>query len=364
MSLAHSILPPSSAARRKACPGSRALEAALPDTSSEAAEEGEAAHWVASERLHCRDIDVGTMAPNGVMVTEEMVDGAEIWADYIVSLGIGELHIEERIDCSIIHPDSWGTCDAWLLVKGTLHVLDYKFGFKSVSPYENWQLLTYAAGIGALLGKKVSKLVLHIVQPRDYSSASRAKSWEVSKSKSKEYGNIMAAYEAAAMAPEAPCIPNPQCKYCKARASCTALQNSALDAIKLSQERVSRVLTPLEKGNELRLLEDSQNRLEARISGLKQEAREDLHQGAYVPHYRLAPINSRRVWKDNLDKIALAAKLENVDIVKGTIQLHTPAEAIKRGMSPEVVHALSEKPSKGFNLEASDMKVAEQLFNN
>ena len=109
------------AARRVACPGSRALESNYPkDKDSPYALEGEAAHWLAHKLLGgC--FGEGELlpisAPNGEFLTLEMWDGAQIYADHILEIARklgGDLHIEERIDITTIHPKCWGTPDCWL----------------------------------------------------------------------------------------------------------------------------------------------------------------------------------------------------------------------------------------------------------
>ena len=109
----HAKLAPSSAARRMACPGSRALEEQHPQTEeSLAAREGTAAHWVASESIAYGKCIMSDTTPHGEFVTEEMLEGAELYTETIASLYVkdnqGELpdiHIERRVDISNVHPE-------------------------------------------------------------------------------------------------------------------------------------------------------------------------------------------------------------------------------------------------------------------
>ena len=168
----HSVLPPSSAARRVACPGSRKLEALYPSTErSEAELEGEAAHLVAKIALEI--MDVPTDIP-GVVITQDMADGAKLYMDHVYGIACEtHLNIEERIDIPRIHPLAWGTPDCWMYSNHELHIWDYKFGFGFVEVFENWQLIAYAAGILDRL--KVNGIqdqyitvYMHIVQPRSF----------------------------------------------------------------------------------------------------------------------------------------------------------------------------------------------------
>ena len=188
----HSKLPPSSAARRMACPGSRALEEKYPeDQDSPHAVEGKAAHKVCFDlltaTLECVDINKSTYLQNNISINEEMWDGARIYVDHI--LGVYEFTdvyaIEERIDISTIHTDCWGTPDFWLAKGRTeLHLWDYKYGHKYVEVFENWQLIEYAAGILDYLGitgleDQHLKIHFHVVQPRSYHRLGHIRSWEI-----------------------------------------------------------------------------------------------------------------------------------------------------------------------------------------
>src|SRR6185437_8910195 len=154
----HSSLPPSSAARRVACPGSRALEKLFPEEQeSQEAREGTAAHWVANEML-CNeptrpDPAIGFITPNGESVTQEMIDGGQLYVNTVMETvtlvkffealeapdqTIYKCGIEEKIDISNVHPECWGTPDFWFFDPkiNKLTVIDYKFGHRFVEVYE------------------------------------------------------------------------------------------------------------------------------------------------------------------------------------------------------------------------------------
>ena len=79
---AHHIAAPSSRARHIQCTQSITLEAQFPETEeTEEQREGTAAHWAVSEMLSGRLVDVGQIAPNGYVLTHEMMLGADLTYD-------------------------------------------------------------------------------------------------------------------------------------------------------------------------------------------------------------------------------------------------------------------------------------------
>ena len=83
---AHSVLAPSSAGRIVQCPGSVTMGQAYPEAGdSPDAMDGVAAHWACSEMLEGRLVEVGQQAPNGVFLTEEMVEAADLYFDDVAT---------------------------------------------------------------------------------------------------------------------------------------------------------------------------------------------------------------------------------------------------------------------------------------
>ena len=76
---AHSFLPPSGAAAWSRCAQWPSMNAAYPQDDTPESLEGTAAHWVLANMLdeRCSTPKEGELAPNGIMVTGEMLDGAE-----------------------------------------------------------------------------------------------------------------------------------------------------------------------------------------------------------------------------------------------------------------------------------------------
>ena len=224
----HAILAPSSAARIVACPGSVKLAAMYPQMETIEAREGTAAHWAAAEILHGRVVAVGQVADNGVTLNDDMLEAAYLYSDYIESLNlISEYNIERTIRSGYLHEENWGTPDFFNYESLTLHIPDFKFGHKYVDVYRNWQLINYAALILDFLGVDGSldqhiKVVMTIVQPRNFHRDGPIRTWSVMASELRPYFNQLRAAFDAAMQPDAKCIVNSECEYCPGRHACEA----------------------------------------------------------------------------------------------------------------------------------------------
>lgn len=370
----HSILPPSSAARRVACPGSWALEQHYPETESSAsAREGDAAHWVAAETLkesffdvHGADLDI---APNGEPVTQEMEDGADLLVNDIFELvedvDLRTLKIEQPISIANIHPEMWGTPDAWVYKPGTLWIWDYKFGHGYVDVFENWQLIAYAAGILNHLGinglaDQYTEVRMRIVQPRCYHRDGTIREWAIKASALRPYFNILQQAEAAATAPNAPAKPGKHCGHCRGRHACEALQRAALDTIDLSGSNTPHDLTPTALGTELYYLKQAAARLDARINGLSSQAESLLQKGQPVPHFKLERTNGREYWTKSVEEVTTLGQLCGVELTKPA--LITPNQAIKAGVDAKVVKLYSARSAGTIKLVEFDDGTTRKIF--
>ena len=352
----HSKLPPSSAERRVACPGSRALEEKYPAEESPSAQEGHAAHWVLAARLskHTGTPAVGTFAPNGVMITEEMIQGAVLAEAFIRSLAAVPLHegVEETLDISFIHPECWGTCDYWCLDIGrsNLHIVDYKFGHMVVEPFENWQLIAYAAGVLHIPSITAKTVHLHIVQPRAYHPTGKSiRTWSIEFPQLQVYWEKLRRTEMFAMQPNAPLKPSSQCQFCSARHACDALQRRVLAHLDSDVYSAEHELTPEQLGNELRMLLRAQTVLDARITGLKQQALSLIKQGQRVNWFRAEPTRGREKWKKSVEEVITLGKLWGIELAK-PIECITPKQAVDAGLPRDIMAEYSETQSGEIKL--------------
>ncbi len=369
MSGEHAILAPSSAHIRAKCAGSRSLSALVPETEeSEESREGTAAHWASSELLEGRTIDVGLVAPNGVMITDEMVEGAEMYAANILgsrSEHDHTLHVEERVDISIIHPNCWGTPDTWVYMPGKLIVWDYKFGHRYVEVFENEQLLEYAAGILELVGvngmtDQFTEVEFRIVQPRCYVGGSPIRTWKAKAVDLRGQFNRLRAIEAAAMQPDAICTVNEHCRDCSGRHICQASQRAAYEAMAVASSNVPFNLNNEALGAELRFIDKAIVNLEARRTGLAEQALAALKGGQVVPFYKAEPSMGRERWNKPDAEIITLGEMMGIPLSKA--KLITPKQAITAGLDETLVKSFAETPRGETKLKFDDGVQARKVF--
>ncbi len=260
------MLGASSAHRWMNCPGSVALNAAVPDKTSSYAQEGTLAHLLAENMIN---YNLGRMTKKefnkalteikkNEFYNQEMQEYIEGYVNTIWELmneakartPDAQLLTEQRLDFSEYVPDGFGTGDVVIVCDGFVHIIDLKYGKGvSVSADSNPQLMLY--GLGALtaydLLYSIDTVKMTIVQPR----LDNVSSYEMYAEDLEEWGeNVVKPKAEAAMEEEAACYAGEWCRFCKVKANCRARaeENIALakyefqDPRLLSDEEIGTIL--------------------------------------------------------------------------------------------------------------------------
>lgn len=371
----HSKLAPSSAARWVACPGSVRLEALYPEeASSEQAREGTAAHWALSEMLNGRTVAEGQVTPDNFVLTTEMVQGAEDvvrWIHRRIAANGGEtprMFVEHRVEANRVHPECWGTLDLALYFEKAqaLDVADYKFGHGWVEVFENWQLLTYLAGMLEFLGvsgmqNDTLKVTLCVIQPRSYHPEGALRMWELTPTEARPYIVRLAESALDALALDAPCVVNAHCDNCRARHACPALQGYGLKAIDYSQQAVPFDLPPLALGIELANVRAAIKALAARETGLAGQAEAILKGGGTVPFWGLESKPGNLEWVVPVAEVVTLGTVLGFNLKKPEEAI-TPTQARDRGLDPTLVEAYARRPAGKAKLVLRDDTSARKIF--
>lgn len=368
--MSHSRLSPSAAGQWVHCPGSVPMRARFPETGrSESAEDGTAAHWVGSEVLCGRGADPfeGRIAPNKVVITMEMVDAARTYVGHVRSIAApgNILNVERRTAASRIHPDCFGTPDAWHFNPGTreLHVWDLKYGFGIVEPFENWQLICYA--IGALdsmaYGDMGITVHLHIVQPRASHRLGPIRTWSVQGDALRGYGNKLETAAVAALSADPQCVSGSHCAYCRALHACPSAQGAALRAVDISGAATPDLLDNASAAFEYRILLEAQRAIKHRLSAREGQLIAALNAGEPVPGLALEHGTGHAGWDRPVEELFALGDIMGVDL-RSEPKAITPAQAKAKGLDAGIVAAYSSKKSTGYKLVSATATIAATVF--
>ena len=362
----HSPIAPSSAYRRWRCTASTRREALFPDVEDpEHSREGTAVHWGGAEQLCGRLVDVGQIAPNGVVLTDEMVDAIDEYSGWIeqflapFGMKPRDGFIEQPVQIPRVHPQSWGTPDfyAWLpTIPGAplrLIVADLKYGKRFVEVFENPQLIEYAAGVTHGLDdlNPGVEITFVICQPRSYHRDGPVRTWTTTLAALRAHINIASNAAHEALGDNARAQPGrTQCRDCKARHACVELQNAGYAAMDEAERSLPLELPPAALALELVKTDEALALLEARRSGLEQQALALQKAGKRVPGWTLTHGVGRETWAVPHGQIIAVADAMGVDVRKPAAAI-TPAQARKAGLDPDLVAGLAHRPPGEAKLE-------------
>ena len=248
---AHALLSASSANRWINCTPAPYLEAQHPDTSSDAAAEGTAAHELAEHKLR-QHLDLPTTRPTSEWESEEMDDYTDAYADHVMAEltrarqtdKTAFLAIEERLDFSHIVPDGFGTGDALVVADDTLTVVDLKYGKGvEVSAEGNPQMRLYALGALATYGAiyDVQTIRTVIFQPRlgnisvEEITVDELVAWAE---------DVVRPAAEKAAAGEGELVAGEWCRFCRHAAQCPALAAEMFAPVPTTAELVPEAPAP------------------------------------------------------------------------------------------------------------------------
>lgn len=372
MTNGHAFLPPSSASSWALCALWPTMNQRYPREASAEAAEGTAAHWAAWEILANRECKEGTAAPNGQIITEEMLDGADLLVDIIRARIPAMPHIEDQIAIPF-GTGNFGTPDVWAVSshRQQIEIIDYKFGHRFVDEFWNFQGLCYLAGIVEILSKlwrigpglmdqQGLTVSFTVVQPRCFYKGKPVRTHTFQLIEAREHFNRLANMAEASTVSAPVATTNVHCIDCPGRHACSALQLAAYSDAEVSNARSPVDLTPEAAALELRFLSRSLDRLEARVDGLKELVIANLRAGKGVPYFRLEPGYGRKSWTIPDGQVIAIGQMFGKDLSK--VAVVTPNQASKAGIDESVVAANSFTPSTALKLVAENPADARKVF--
>jgi hypothetical protein len=264
-------------------------------------EEGTAIHWVAERMFHDRDF--GSIAPNGVIITDELLDVAELYVAWLREQFI-PWRVEELLRAVRIHPECGGTPDAYghSLFEQLIEVADCKGGFGVVEVWPNSQLIGYLAAIldaNPTWEQPNTRVRFTIIQPRAFHPDGPVRSVTVPLSQVYPYIEELRQAAHKAMGETAPAVAGPQCDNCSARVICGVAHRAGMRALEVSGEPVVHSLTPEAVDYEMLRIEEAARMLQARLTGLQAQAAHMIRNGRNLPHYAMQSKAGKLDWIDD-----------------------------------------------------------------
>ena len=358
----HAKLSPSKRSRWALCPGSIREEAKYPDTGSgPAAADGTHSHTLLE---HCINTFLSDpMEQVGETFTDHegtfVVDAdraarVKVAVNYIRERsmnGLFQVYSEQKVDPEHLlgRSDLSGTVDCQIYGPGFVELIDYKDGMGVVTAEGNMQLEQYAYGVLAGYNLPVNgaypidRVKMTIIQPKLAMKGMKPiTSHEVSVRDLMANMGTIISQAAATDAPDAPLVPgDSQCKFCRAKGSCSALANNVMKEVGIMfQPVVMQTLDVAQQSadKDPATMDDAQIRqiMEAAplmrqlLEAVEKEALRRLEAGTPIPGLKLVHGRGSRAWA--LPEEEMAEKLIKMGIPKGAVyetKLVTPAKAEK-----------------------------------
>jgi hypothetical protein len=336
---AHAQLSPSSAVRWMTCPGSVALSEGIPDTGSDAANEGTMMHTVAAHCLlantNAADYIGVTDTETGLTLNDDQARAVQSYVDYVrkrVAETNGTLLVEQRV--SIEHmtgeEDAHGTADAVIIAQDELIVLDAKFGRGvEVEAEENPQLLMYAHAVYREwdLIHDFSKVTVGIIQPRLGNNLE----WTLSVKDLQAFGIEVQFAAESTRQPDAPLVPSPKgCQWCRAKATCPAIRNAVMDDF-------DSVVPETADAEDLARVMANANMIEAWVKAVRAEVERRLLAGEPVRGYKLVQgKKGNRAWSSAEDAEALLKSMRIKHDMMYDYKLASPTSLEKLAKAGEI----------------------------
>lgn len=368
MSNAHAIVQPSALHMTVPCPRSLTLQAQVPPTPDTEDElEGQVAHIVchhtANRTIKYTLGDIVQHKGRDWKVDNDMLEGAAIYAEEAQMHSAAQY--EEPVAIPEIHAECWGTPDYWRHIPEANMVkdADYKHGHRYVEEFENYQGTGYLVGVANRLQLADSvTAVFSVVQPRCYTAAS-VREWTTTVGRLRQLvGDVIRPAVLEALGPEPRARTGQHCLDCKARHTCSLLQQNAQGLVDFSGTAMPVMQTPETMGAEARILHDAIYRLKARYEGLTANIEAINRGGGNVPYWGLKPGNAPLKWDVPVQDVIALGKTVGISLEKPA-EVITPTQAKSAGIDEALVLAFASRGKAALKLKPDDLTAVRKVFN-
>ena len=321
--MGHARLSCSGAYRWIPCPGSPALEAQFPRTTSEAAEEGTRAHSLheAALLLGLPAVDCLDLVPEA---TVDMADHVQVSLDWI------EAELDRRPGASLLvetrlrpgkligRTDLWGTADALILdpPHREVVVIDLKFGQgQTVDVDKTPQLPLYGLGAKALARFPVKTVQMVITQPRVLHRDGPVRSVTRTAADLDRFAVEIRDAADRTDDPGAPLVPGDHCRFCRAAGGCPALADMALQSAEQEFGDMAEDVEPkdpLPPERVAQMLHEAEV-VKAWAKSVEKYAMQLAEAGTLLPGWKLLRRRGKRAWTNPDEALQSLLRTHSVD---------------------------------------------------
>lgn len=360
-----------------------------PDQTNDAAREGTAIMSVIESVINGDAHDAidyeGETHRNGWLITKDMCHDAQDFIDWLRAFhsaeneliaeqpviasngGNGEPHITGTLDVRTIaydHPIN-GDVQTFNLMqpKTFLHVIDFKYGYRTVEVKNNPQLINYAYGEAKRIGWQ-GPIKIWIYQPRVVHRHG------VARSQTFEGEHLSYAFEKLrnmaleGMKPNPLATPGPHCRDCEVATKCVALRETCRDFVDAVQSRETHDMNGEEIARELKFIDTVKPTIDAYFNAVTTEAEERI-KNENIPGWQATPKYGHRKFKAEPITILMSTGIDPYEK-----KVCTPAEIerrlVKSGKSKqeakELVAPLTTTPITGMKLHRIDEDDVSAMF--
>ncbi len=258
----HAVLSASGSKRWLSCTPSARLELEFENTSSEAAQEGTAAHALCEHKLK-KALRMRSKRPVSDYDSDEMEECTDAYVEFVMEQYAAAkavckdpvVLIEQRLDFSCYVPDGFGTGDCVIIADDKLHIVDFKYGMGIlVEAEENPQMMLYALGALEIFDAlyDIREVSMTIFQPR----RENVSTWTVSVTDLKAWAEeVLKPRAVLAYNGEGEYTPGEWCTFCRAAVRCRARADEKLKLAE-SEFKMPPLLTDAEIEDILTVLPD------------------------------------------------------------------------------------------------------------
>jgi hypothetical protein len=344
------------------CPGSIREEAKYPEQGGgPAAIDGTHSHTLLEQCFKGEPVEPAAFI--GLTLTDHegeftvdasRVERVKVAYDYIMERSMGGMFkviSETRVDPAFLlgRDDLSGTVDIQIIAGDTLELIDYKDGMGIVSAEGNMQLEQYAYGV--LAGYKLPVngaypfefVRMTIIQPKlALKGMKPITSHTVTVRSLLDNMGTIILQAAATDKPDAPLVPGEsQCKFCRAKGSCSALASNVMEGVGVMFQPVQTQNTEIAQqaadkdpakmdDQQLRQIMEGAPLMRQFLEAVEAETLRRLNGGVTIPGLKLVNGRGSRAW--SLPEDQIAEKLIKMGVPKGAVyetKLVSPAKAEK-----------------------------------